>query len=42
MEPWMECEFLHIKLIQCEKASESHNGCMVEANRLFRCLKARM
>lgn len=39
-EPWMDCEFLHINLMQCEKSSERllGDGCRKKYEKLVQCM----
>lgn len=41
-EPWMECEFIHLQLVQCEKSIKNETkGCNEEFEKLRKCVQSR-
>jgi len=41
-EPWHECEFLHVSLLQCERSSMGETGCVQQQNKFNKCMLQRM
>jgi hypothetical protein len=42
-QPWLDCEFLHVKFLQCEKTSEiEKTGCMQEFEQVRTCVERKL